>query len=181
MKNSLNEEDVELFRQAVRHVTPIKTSAKRVDHRTQVPPDNIAKRRANAISAKSLSGSALSDYPYDPGSSEHSFFKTNGISSDVLRRLRRESRSIRASLDLHGLTIEQARETLAAFIVQCTAQGYRRVRIIHGQGFGSRTGSSVLRAHARHWLSQMPQVLGYVSPDAADGGEGAVLVLLRAS
>ena len=173
-------DDEKLFRQAMRDVTPLRTT-ERVTHRTRHQPGNIQQKRKNASTSASSPGAPLSDFQYDPSTSSNSFHRTNGVSSDALRRLRKQAHSVRATLDLHGMTVEQARNELAAFIHHCCEHQYKRVRIIHGQGFGSSSGASILRLQTRHWLSQMPQVLGYVSPDAANGGEGAVLVLLRST
>ncbi|WP_159078910.1 Smr/MutS family protein [Orrella marina] len=169
---------MELFRQAMRDVTPLR-NAERVTHAARPVPESVQRRRTNASADQHPRDAPLSDFQYDPESPSNAFHRANGVSSDVLRRLRKDVRSIRATLDLHGMTVDQARNELAQFIKQCCLLNYRRIRIIHGQGFGSSAGVSILRLQTRHWLSQMPEVLGYVSPDSANGGEGAVLVLLR--
>ncbi len=178
MATLLSHEDLALLRQEMRNVAPLKTAG-RVLHGAVSKPANAMLKREQATSLSPRPGAPLSDSAYDPSSDTGHSYRVSGLSSEALRRLRREGHHIKASLDLHGLTIDQAREQIHQFITLCCAQGYKRVRVVHGQGFGSASGTSVLRQQARHWLSQMPEVLGYVSPTHADGGEGAVLVLLR--
>jgi len=180
MATHLSDEDVALLKQEMRNVAPLKTAG-RVAHGPAAKPANVALKREQASTPSQHPGAPLSDSVYDHASGTNHAYRVSGLSSEALRRLRRESHNIRASLDLHGLTIDQAREQLHQFIRLCCEQGYKRVRVVHGQGFGSATGTSVLRQQARHWLSQMPEVLGYISPNHADGGEGAVLVLLRSA
>lgn len=180
MAKPLSDEDLALLRQEMRNVAPLKTAG-RIVHGPAPRPANVALKRNRAATLAPRPGAPLSDNAYDPSSDTSHSYRVSGLSNEALRRLRREGHSIKASLDLHGMTIDQAREQLHAFVRLCSERGYKRVRVVHGQGFGSATGTSVLRHQARHWLSQMPVVLGYVSPTPADGGEGAVLVLLRST
>lgn len=180
MAKHLSEDDLTLLEHAMRDVTPLKRE-RRVLHQGTGKVSNSKVRRLRAMAHQSPDRIALSD-AQEAGlaNTEHSY-RISSLPSDALRRLRRQSGTVKASLDLHGLTIEQARRQLHDFIHACAGRGYKRVRIIHGQGFGSSGGQSVLRLQTRHWLSQMPQVLGFVSPPPSDGGEGAVLVLLRSA
>lgn len=184
MDSDQDENDAALFQQAMRHVTPIKPSG-RVAHRLSPAMGSALRpspaqqlRRERAVSHGSASAPLSDALLHQDQDMMHSY-RVNGLAADALRRLRKESRSVRASLDLHGLNIEEARSTLYSFIQACFQHGYKRIRIIHGQGFGSSTGTAILKHQTRHWLSQIPEVLGYVSAPATDGGDGAVLVLLR--
>jgi DNA-nicking Smr family endonuclease len=106
-------------------------------------------------------------------------FRREGIGPDVLGRLRRGQWSIQRHLDLHGLTRDAAREALASFIRQAERDGLRCVRVIHGKGNGSPGRHPVLKAKVRAWLVQKTEVIAFTQASAADGGHGAVLVLLR--
>ena len=178
---ALDPSDAELLAQAYRQVIPIKGHA-RVTHEsapaTPRPSAQAQRRRANAL-AQPHEPARLSDA--DPVSFDEvsEVYKSNGTSNEALRRLRREGASGRECLDLHGLTRDQARVVLKQFIERAASEGVRCVRVIHGQGYGSSGGASVLRYLTRHWLTQLPQVRGFITPNAAQGGKGAVLVLLR--
>jgi DNA-nicking Smr family endonuclease len=177
----LPEADAQLLAQAYRQVIPLKGHA-RVRHEPDQTPrrasEQTLQRRAQAT-ADSPARAGLSDGDPLTVKEAQEDYRASGISSEMLRRLRREGSQVRQCLDLHGLTRDQARITLQHFIQTASAHGIHRVRIIHGQGYGSQGGNAVLRYLTRHWLTQMPEVLGFVTPNAAQGGKGAVLVLLR--
>jgi DNA-nicking Smr family endonuclease len=86
---------------------------------------------------------------------------------------------IQDEIDLHGLNREQARELLAGFLARSLRHGVRCVRIIHGKGLGSPGREAVLRRLVRGWLMQKIEILAYCQAKPQDGGEGAVIVLLR--
>jgi DNA-nicking Smr family endonuclease len=69
---------------------------------------------------------------------------------------------------------------LAGFLAECLHHGQRCVRVIHGKGLGSPQKLSILRQLVRGWLAQREEVLAYCQARPHDGGEGALLVLLRA-
>jgi DNA-nicking Smr family endonuclease len=98
-----------------------------------------------------------------------------------VRKLRRGVWSIQAQLDLHGLRREQAREQLGAFVREAVRQGLRCVRVIHGKGNGSPGREPVLKSKVKTWLVQKEEVIAFAQARAADGGHGALLVLLRPS
>ncbi len=106
-------------------------------------------------------------------------FRREGIGPDVLSRLRRGRWSVQRHLDLHGMTREVAREALSRFIRQAERDGLRCVRIVHGKGNGSPGRAPVLKAKVRAWLVQTEAVIAFAQAPAADGGHGALLVLLR--
>ena len=86
-----------------------------------------------------------------------------------------------AELDLHGLNRDEARQQLATFLAECLHHGRRCVRVIHGKGHGSPQKLSILRQLVRGWLAQRQETLAYCQALPHDGGEGALIVLLRAS
>jgi DNA-nicking Smr family endonuclease len=53
------------------------------------------------------------------------------------------------------------------------------VRIVHGKGLRSSQKGPVLKNKVAGWLQQRDEVLAYASARPADGGTGAVYVLLR--
>jgi DNA-nicking Smr family endonuclease len=53
------------------------------------------------------------------------------------------------------------------------------VRIIHGKGLGSLGKKPVLKNKVRNWLVQKDEVLAFCQARAADGGSGALMVLLK--
>jgi DNA-nicking Smr family endonuclease len=110
---------------------------------------------------------------------EHLSFRRPGIGTDVIRKLRRGDWSIQRQLDLHGLRSEGARELLSQFIREAQKHGIRCVRVVHGKGLGSPGKAPVLKSKVHSWLVQKKEVLAFVQAKPADGGAGALVVLLQ--
>ena len=105
-------------------------------------------------------------------------FRRPGMGPDVIRKLRRGGWAIQAQLDLHGLRREDAREALVAFIKDAAKMGWRCVRVVHGKGLGSPGKTPVLKGRVQSWLIQKTEVLAFVQARPAQGGAGALVVLL---
>jgi DNA-nicking Smr family endonuclease len=90
--------------------------------------------------------------------------------------------SIQAHLDLHGLTLPEARFVLGEFILESIRAGFTCVRVIHGRGKHSHKHHPVLKENIQRWLTSRRMgrhVIAYTSARVCDGGGGAVYVLLR--
>ena len=99
-----------------------------------------------------------------------------------LHDLRSGRFSIRAHLDLHGLTLQDARFVLEEFLIESVRRGFTCVRVIHGRGRHSHKHHSVLKENIQRWLCtrrMSRHVIAYTSARRCDGGGGAVYVLLR--
>ena len=106
-------------------------------------------------------------------------YRRSGIGIDVVRKLRRGVWVIQAEIDLHGLRRDQARERIDAFLRDAAREGLRCVRVVHGKGLGSPGKEPVLKARVKSWLVQRSEVLAFTHARPADGGHGALLVLLK--
>jgi len=106
-------------------------------------------------------------------------YQGNGIQNRGLRQLKQGKIPPQDHLDLHGQTIEQAHKSTMQFIHECQQQKKYCILIIHGQGYRSAGGVPVLKQNVSHWLQQHNSVLAFHSAIPADGGKGAVYVLLR--
>ena len=105
-------------------------------------------------------------------------FRRPGIQNRVFRDLQRGVIEAKATLDLHGLRVHEARPALARFLAQSLATGRRCVRIVHGKGRRSNAEQPVLKQKTNQWLRQRDEVLAFVTAPRWDGGTGAVYVLL---
>jgi DNA-nicking Smr family endonuclease len=105
-------------------------------------------------------------------------FRRPGLGPDVVRKLRRGQWQLQGQLDLHGLRREDARLALAEFIRHAHKSGWRCVRVIHGKGLGSPGKTPVLKNRVHSWLVQKKEVLAFAQARPADGGAGALVVLL---
>lgn len=114
------------------------------------------------------------------GGDEPNYLRS-GLAGTVLRDLRRGRWVIQEELDLHGLNRDEARQLLGGFLAECLHHGTRCVRIIHGKGHGSPQKLSILRQLVRGWLMQRIEILAFCQARPQDGGEGALIALLRSS
>lgn len=112
---------------------------------------------------------------------EHLSFRRPGVGPDVARKLRQGDWSLQAQVDLHGLRTDEARASLATFIREAHKQGLRCVRVVHGKGLGSPGKTPVLKGKVHSWLVQKAEVMAFVQARPAEGGAGALVVLLRPS
>lgn len=178
----LSQEDIALFRQAVRHVQPMKPgkAQRLIKPPATIPNDIVRNRRERATDEQVKLPAAVSDH-YTPAALHHddATFVRNRHSIQLIKQLQQGRWPVGATLDLHGSTLEQARERMDRFLQSCLEHNIRCVRIVHGKGYGSKDGDSVLRTTLRRWLSQLQAVQAYAQCAEAQGGAGALDVLLR--
>ena len=106
-------------------------------------------------------------------------FRRPGVGTDVTQKLRKGKWSIQKQIDLHGYRSDEAREALGAFIRESHKQGIRCVRVVHGKGLGSPGKAPVLKDKVHKWLVQKSEVVAFVQAQPAQGGAGALVVLLQ--
>ena len=166
------------FRRAVADVKPL-APARRVALAPPAPapiPHQTRKDERAAL-AEALSGPLSVDDALETG--EELSFLRDGLSRQVLRRLRRGHWVVQDELDLHGMNRAQAALSVADFLRRCSAHGRRCVRIVHGKGLGSPGREPVLKNKLRNWLVLRDEVLAFCQAPSAHGGSGAVLLLLK--
>ena len=110
---------------------------------------------------------------------EHLSFRRPGVGLDVAQKLRKGKWSIQRQIDLHGLRSDEARDALGSFIRESHKQGIRCVRVVHGKGLGSPGKAPVLKEKVHRWLVQKAEVVAFVQAQPAQGGAGALVVLLQ--
>ncbi|HQR55661.1 MAG TPA: Smr/MutS family protein [Burkholderiaceae bacterium] len=166
------------FRAAVGAVTPLAIK-QRVEHdRPPHPP--VAHKRLED-DQQVLIASVSDEFEIDTllHTDAELSFRRPGIGPDVLRKLRRGEWVIQDHLDLHGLRVDEARELLGQFLREAIRRGLRCVRVVHGKGLGSKDRQPVLKGKARVWLAQRDEVIAFCQARPAEGGSGALVVLLR--
>jgi DNA-nicking Smr family endonuclease len=105
-----------------------------------------------------------------------------GVDRRLAQRLHRGDFAVQAHLDLHGYTVEEAKSLVDRFLTVAYMSRRRCVRLVHGRGHNSRDNRPVLKEQVQFWLSHgrlSRLVLAFATAPAADGGAGAVYVLLR--
>ncbi|MBK6630103.1 MAG: Smr/MutS family protein [Betaproteobacteria bacterium] len=170
------EEERALFREAVAGAKPIVPD--KVHHEPPPPLAVPAQRKRDEAAALIES---LSPAPLDlslEGGDEPNFLRS-GLARTVLRDLRRGRWVVQDHLDLHGATRDEARLLLGEFLGESLQRGLRCVRVVHGKGLGSPGREPVLKGLVKHWLMQRAEVLAYCQARAAEGGAGALVLLLK--
>jgi len=167
----------ELFATEVGPVTPLKTKAQAAPQRPKPEPLPLQRQRdEQAVLREALSDEFDVESLLD--TDEALSWRRRGVGPDVARKLRRGVWAIQAQVDLHGLQRDAARERLAGFLRDAAKQGLRCVRVVHGKGNGSPGRQPVLKGKVQTWLVQKNEVMAFVQARAAEGGAGALVVLL---
>lgn len=173
----------QLFLDAMRGVERMDTvSGRQVETRPEPPPAVAPLDDAQEGAAhldKLVRGLIEFELEY---SDEYLSGYVRGSDPKVLMKLKNGGYSREAHLDLHGMTSEQALDSLLFFIRENYLQGKRCVLLVTGRGTRSPGGQSVLKRAVQGWLTREPLrrvVLAFVTALPRDGGAGAIYVLLR--
>jgi DNA-nicking Smr family endonuclease len=156
--------DDDPFARAMADVTPLKR-----DERGRVH------RRAPVSGPRTRTSAPQTESPDEA----HGSFAAEGVDRRELRKLRRGAYPVADRRDLHGLTVTEACERTRRYLDASRHRHFRCVCIVHGRGVHSEGGVSKLKQHVRACLRSHRAVLAYVDAPSADGGPGAVYVLLR--
>lgn len=172
-----DDDDAALFRAAVGPVRPIGGQPGSTILRPRPKPrlrsahdplsERLELRRLWQSSLGSIAGGDVASYRHQR------------LPPHVFHRLKRGQFSIQDELDLHGATRDQAAAMIRVFLAEAHAHGYGCVRIIHGKGQQSSASCPILKNLVDHLLRLRNDVMGFHSAPPAQGGTGAVLILLK--
>ena len=176
----MQDDDFSLFQSAVRGVRPI--SHDRAD--TGKPKTDRQRlntlRQAATVRIDAIKVDGLSDqFVIDVGAEDELYWARDGVQDGQMRKLKAGQVACEGSLDLRGMSVEKARETLWAFFAEAARMEVRCVRVTHGKAARTDGKRPMIKSHVNTWLRQHPQVLGFTSCLAKHGGTGAVYVLLK--
>jgi len=175
------ESEEKLFSDAMEGVKPIPRdkTIRRIVH-VELPETTRNREDAEALEkltnlVRYGTGFTVSDTPeYVEGTGYN-------VSPSIAKRLHRGDFSIQAHIDLHGLRVDDAKETFEEFLDWAVTTGRRGVLIVHGRGLSS-PSEPILKNKVKEWLTRGPWrkwVVAYCSARKCDGGAGATYVLLR--
>jgi DNA-nicking Smr family endonuclease len=169
-------DDAALFRDAIGPVRRLPERAPSPAPPRPRPAARMAQRDEEAARsdfARLLSGDAIE-------AGDFLAYRRDHVPARVLRRLARGEYAAMDELDLHGADARTAERLLREFLRQALDADAACVRVVHGKGTGSGTGVPVLKNLVDRVLRQRADVLAFHSAPPAQGGTGAVLVLLSA-
>ncbi|MFT5046362.1 MAG: DNA-nicking Smr family endonuclease [Porticoccaceae bacterium] len=175
-KKTVSDDDMALFREAVGVVRVVNND--RVDDSKRAPAPRV--RRAEQDN-RSVMDSLLEDLSESDllETGEHLSYTQPGVQRSVLRKLKSGKYSIQSEIDLHGLTVNEARLELSDFLKAAQERRHLCIRVIHGKGRKTVTKSPRLKPAVNQWLQRNKTVLAFCSARINDGGTGAVYVLLK--
>jgi|RhiMetdeSRZDD1v2_1073273.scaffolds.fasta_scaffold07541_15 DNA-nicking Smr family endonuclease len=174
--------DQDLFLMAMRDVFPLGWSSKPLGRRVlpvEVPNPRESEDEGLKLLMEFVSGKGAIDLI---ASGEYIEGAPDPGGHVLLEQLRTGHFAVQAHLDLHGLAVREARESLEKFIRRSLHLGHGCVRIIHGRGRHSLGGHALLKEHLQKWLGtrrMARHIVAYTSAPLCDGGGGALYVLLR--
>ncbi len=176
LENTVTDKDAD-FRRAMSGAKPLK-SAERAPHEKPKPKARARFARADerAVLAESLEDD-IDEIEHGSGGALR--FQRQSVGRRTMRKLARGGYSVQDELDLHGMTLAEAKPRLADFIDYSATQGKLCVRVVHGKGIGSGERGPVLKNAVNRWLRKWDTVLAFVSTRQVDGGTGAIYVLLQ--
>lgn len=181
-KSDLNEEELSLFRSEVQGVRRIKQD--KIPPRPPASKHKTAELRQNRTNQHSVAQrqarQAAASFAFSDGF--EAWFDPNqpikytkpGSDSYEVKRLRRGDYPPDLILDLHGLKRDDAKLEIAALLHTAVKQHCYCVCIVHG------LGEHILKKSVPNWLVQHPDVLAFHQAPLEWGGNGALLVLLKA-
>ncbi|MFD0740423.1 Smr/MutS family protein [Lysobacter koreensis] len=178
------EDDLDLFRAAVGPVRKLPETA---------PPPRAPKPKPRARMAERDEAAARDEFRHALDASlldtdDPLAYRRDALPPRLYQRLKRGEIAAQEELDLHGAGTRQAEALLRDFLNGARQHGVGCVRIIHGKGLRGQasrgdapfdgSGLPVLKNLVDRMLRQRADILAFHSTPPAQGGTGAVLVLL---
>lgn len=174
------EDEFELFRREVGDVQPLR-QPNRVELRSAVEDTPGQLYRRKVAESDLYDRNRLSTEFAEPLEPEDILsFKRDGVQNGVFRKLKKGDYSIDATLDLHRMTVEQARNEVWNFVQDCVRFDVRTALVSHGKGKRSEN-YPVIKSFLAKWLPTIPEIMAFHSARNFHGGTGSVYVLLKKS
>ena len=173
----VSDEDRNLFRDAIGKVKLIEPVQAAPAAKKPAPHPHMLEADEAAVPGELL------DLSFDPATleiGEELSYLRDGHSPKLLRQLKRGQFSVQDEIDLHQMNAAAAQATIITFLAEARRDGFRCVRIVHGKGLRSRASGPVLKRLTDRMLRRRDDVIAFASARPAQGGTGAVVVLLKA-
>lgn len=177
----MHDDDLALFRGNLQGIKPL--NCDRADTgkpRTNLEMQTYKRKQAITSSSENLRVDGLSDlFVIDVAAEDSLLWAANGVQENQIRKLKAGQIPFEGNLDLHGLSVEKARDLLWQFLEEAGRYEIRCTRITHGKAARLDGKRPMIKSHVNTWLRQHPLVLGFSSCQPKHGGTGAVYVLLK--
>jgi DNA-nicking Smr family endonuclease len=144
-----------------------------------ITPGHLERQRAAVETPLKDRNPLTSDMVEPLGAQDVLSWMRPGMQHGVFKKLRLGQYAIEARLDLHRMTVEEARREVFGFVQDCVRYGLRSVIILHGKGERNPDGIAQLKSYLAKWLPELEDVLAFHSAQKHHGGTGAVYVMIR--
>lgn len=192
-RRSLKPDEHELWTKVAKTAVPLSPVKKRIvvsekptkkaapqikTHHTEIAPFKIGSKAKPALKGNDLTPSISTALSYAPVQMDAKSFS----------KMRRGKMGPEDTIDLHGMTIDQAHPALIDFVLRGHMRGFRLLLVITGKGKRSDDAGpiprqiGVLRHNVPSWLRMAPLgplVLQVTEAHLKHGGGGAYYVYLR--
>jgi DNA-nicking Smr family endonuclease len=168
----------DLFAQELDGVEPLKND--RVDITKKAVDTPGVRVRRRLAEGSLLKEDPLASFEVPPLKSNDVLdFKRPGIQHGVFKKFRLGQYELEARLDLHKLSVDEARKEVYRFIKECFQYELRTAIILHGKGDRNPDKVAILKSHLAVWLPQIDEVMAFHSAQRHHGGTGAVYIMLK--
>jgi len=167
------------FLEEMKDVDPL--SQDKVAHHksSSTSEDSIDYRRKAASKKVSVYENFLTDGEVEPVEPQEILsFKISGIQPNVFKNLKQAKYKFDYHLDLHRMSVSQARNAVFQLISSAEVEDLRCFLITHGKGERSKQPAK-LKSYVNHWMKQIDQVVAFHSAQPHHGGTGSIYVLLK--
>ncbi|MDR2535713.1 MAG: Smr/MutS family protein [Treponema sp.] len=162
------------------------------ERQTAIPQGNKGKRKAPEAKKTQSPGTASKLHTSSQGERlhpltlwlrTHDVYDKDAAGTEINvspgeRRRRLLHKKPDATIDLHGLTQNEAWSALETFFQDSRRRGFEKLHIIHGKGNHS-TGEAVLKQTVKRFIETCPFAGENGHGNAASGGSGATWVLIK--
>lgn len=176
-KDFVSDDDKKLFRNSVGAVTPLRkakdTPAKTLCAKAIVP------HKKNSYKPQPPSAPYLSSYIQENVNADTLLsWSSQSLPKKRWQEFQQGAIPYQDTLDLHGMTSDNAQKAFLHFMEQAYSTEKRCVLIVHGKG-GLHGKMPIIKNLVNRWLQQHPYTRAFHSAAARHGGSGAVYVLLK--
>lgn len=173
----ITDKEKEEFRKAVGKVTPIKKNNIKNSDKPKPAPSIRVNIKDKTESYYKINDISSTERKVD-GNTRLSFCSA-GENNKNFKKLNQGKIKYEDILDLHSLTVNEAKERLEVILDDWKHQNLSCVLIIHGKGYGSKDNSPVIKNKLNQWLKEHPMVWGFCSAQPKDGGTGAIYLYFK--
>lgn len=178
-KNSIHPKEIHLFRETIGEVKTLE----------KVAPKSKMVKSSPALIKPAISQKSCETFPsaeptlflsdaytesLSPEFNVRYLAESKNLSAKITRTIQQGEYPIDLEIDLHGHTIESAREKILKELPRAYNHKKRLLLIVHGKGENGK-----LKTHVNHWLKQIPWVLFFCSAKPKNGGTGALYVFIK--